>query len=85
MKAFEGVQRELFSKSSLWRGQGAEPLALFAPRYLHPDKPQFEILEPFDKSNFEEYPPFGVTEHFQKNFKFLLTNGDLCCIIVLVQ
>ena len=40
VKAFEGVQRELFSKSSLWRSQGAEPLALFAPRYLHPDPPK---------------------------------------------
>ena len=31
----------LFSKSSLWRVQG-RALPSFAPRYLHPDKPQFE-------------------------------------------
>ena len=54
VKAFEGVQRELFPKSSLWRGQGAEPLALFAPRYLHPDKPQFEVIHP-------RRPPFSLS------------------------
>ncbi|MBQ7322100.1 MAG: hypothetical protein IJW99_08390, partial [Clostridia bacterium] len=41
VKAFEGVQRELFSKSSLWRVQG-RALPSSAPRYLHPDKPKFE-------------------------------------------
>ena len=44
LKAFEGVQRELFSKSSLWRSQGAEPLALFAPRYLHPTNKNHDRL-----------------------------------------
>ncbi|MBQ7321307.1 MAG: hypothetical protein IJW99_04355, partial [Clostridia bacterium] len=71
VKAFEGVQRELFSKSSLWRVQG-RALPSFAPRYLHPDKPKFERAEPFVTPQFEYYKLSLQVP--QKNFKKLNQN-----------
>ena len=63
----------LFSKSSLWRSQGAEPLASSAPRYLHPDKPKFERHK-----HFAEAPPLchGTAGEFRSFIIFQPTSSS---------